>query len=255
MKALIISIACIISIKLNAQELIKNTAFTEGEKLVYRVHYGFIDAGFAEIEIQDENKKIGNKEVYHAVGKGYSNSTFDMFFKVRDRYETYIDKTNHAPLLFIRRVDEGGYKISQNQIYNHNQKTVSSDGKTFAIPEKIQDMLSAFYYARTLDYSKAAKGDVFEIPTFVDNEIFPMKMRYVGKEVIKTDFGKVKCLKFRPLIQKGRVFKHEEDLAVYVTDDLNHIPIRAEAKILVGSIKMDLDSYKNLKNPLSLVRN
>jgi hypothetical protein len=132
---------------------------------------------------------------------------------------------------------------------------VSSEGKIFSVPNQVQDMLSAFYFARNIDYSEAQKGQVFEIPTFVDNEIFPMKMRYVGKETIKTTFGKIRCLKFRPLIQKGRVFKHEEDLAVYVTDDLNHIPIRAEAKILVGSIKMDLESYKNLKNPLSLVHN
>ncbi|MFZ4613739.1 MAG: DUF3108 domain-containing protein [Bacteroidia bacterium] len=238
-----------------AQNEFKNVAFIEGEKLVYRVHYGFIDAGYAEIEIQNEDKKIGNKDVYHAVGKGYSNSTFDMFFKVRDRYETYIDKTNHSPLLFIRRVDEGGYKISQNHYFNHTQNTVSSEGKIFSVPNQVQDMLSAFYFARNIDYSAAQKGQVFEIPTFVDNEIFPMKMRYVGEETIKTTFGKIRCLKFRPLIQKGRVFKHEEDLAVYVTDDLNHIPIRAEAKILVGSIKMDLESYKNLKNPLSLVHN
>jgi len=256
MKKLLTFIFCAaISTSSFAQNEFKNAAFIQGEKLVYKVHYGFIDAGYAEIEIQNEDKKIGNKDVYHVIGKGYSNGTFDLFFKVRDRYETYIDKTNNSPLLFIRRVDEGGYKISQNQIFNHTQNTVTSEGKIFSVPTKIQDMLSAFYFARNIDYSAAEKGQVFAIPTFIDNEIFQMKMRYVGKETIKTAFGKIRCLKFRPLIQKGRVFKHEEDLAVYVTDDLNHIPIRAEAKILVGSIKMDLESYKNLKNPLSLVHN
>lgn len=251
MKKSIFIFFVLFSVKLFSQSpLLLSSAFTHGEKLSYRVHYGIIEAGTAEIEIMP-SKKIGDREVYHAIGKGYSNSAFDLFFKVRDRYDTYIDKELHAPLLFLRRVDEGGYKISQNQIYNHKQNVVNSDGKMFEVPHRVQDMLSAFYYARNMDYSKAKEGEVFSIPTFVDNEIFPLKMRYVGKQIIKSDIGKVRCLVFRPIIQKGRVFKSEEDLAVYVTDDLNHIPVRAEAKILVGSIKMDLTQYQNIKNPIA----
>ena len=113
-------------------------------------------------------------------------------------------------------------------------------------------MLSAFYYARCIDYSIAKEGDVFTINGFVDKEVFPIKIRYVGKETIDSDIGKVRCLKFRPILQKGRIFKREEDLNVWITDDKNHIPVRAQAKILVGSIKMDLESYAGLANPLAL---
>jgi len=241
---------CFLSSVAQFREL-DNKAFAPGEKLKYRVHYGIIDAGVAEIEIEHEEKKIGSRTVYHAVGKGYTNKTFDFFFKVRDRYETYIDKSAVVPILFVRRVDEGGFKINQNQFFNHHENTVKSDGKTHNVPAHVQDMLSSFYFARTIDYSKADEGQVFTIPTFVDNEMFPLKMRYVGKEVIDADLGRIRCLKFRPIIQKGRVFKNEEDLAVYVSDDANHIPIRAEARILVGSVKMDLSSFENLKNPVA----
>ncbi len=233
---------------------VKHNAFAPGEKLVYRVHYGIIDAGTAEIVLQPEEKKLGSRTVYHAIGKGTTNRAFDLFFKVRDRYETYIDKTAVVPILFIRDVDEGGYKINQNQYYNHHENTVNSNGKILSVPPHVQDMLSSFYFARTIDYSKAELGQIFSIPTFVDGELFPMKIRYVGTENIRCDIGKVRCLKFRPIIQKGRVFKSEEDLAVYVTDDANHIPVRAEAKILVGSVKMDLTSFENLKNPVAFVK-
>jgi hypothetical protein len=113
-------------------------------------------------------------------------------------------------------------------------------------------MLSAYYFARTMDLSNAKEGDVFAVNSFIDNEVWPLKIKYVGKETITTDVGKVRCLKFRPIVQKGRVFKKEEDLNVWISDDKNHIPIRAQANVLVGSVKMDIISYTNLANPLSL---
>jgi len=231
---------------------VSNKAFKRGEVLKYRVHYGLINAGEAIISVENEVKQIGGRNTYHVVGKGYSRGTFDWFFKVRDRYESYIDEEAMAPWVFIRQCDEGGFKINQKQVYDHKGGRVNSDGKMMTVPVYVQDMISAFYYARNMDFSKAKVGDIFEFPCFVDNEIWPMKIKYVGKETIKSDVGKVACLKFRPVVQKGRIFKKEEDLSVWISDDPNHIPIRAEAEILVGSIKMDLTSYSGLANPLSI---
>lgn len=232
---------------------VKNEAFKRGEILSYRLHYGVIEAGTAVLEVKEEVKEIGARKTYHIVGTGISRGAFDWFFKVRDKYETFIDEEAMVPWLFIRRVNEGGYTISQNYVFNHSAKKVNADGKNFDIPENIQDMLSAFYYTRCVDYSAAKEGEVFTIHSFVDQEIFPLKIRYVGKETIETAIGKFRCIKFRPVLQKGRIFKAEEDLNVWISDDKNHIPIRAEAKILVGSIKMDLQTYSGLANPFSKI--
>lgn len=232
----------------------QNFAFKEGEVLSYRVHYGIIDAGVAIIEVKPEIEEIGGRKVYHVVGNGYSKGTFDFFFKVRDRYESYIDKDALLPWLFIRRVDEGGYKFSQNYFFNHYKKEVKTeDNQVYSIPDEVHDMISAFYAARNIDFSNAKKGDVFTVMSFVDKELWPLKMKYLGKDEIKTDIGKFKCLKFCPIVQRGRIFKKEEDLLVWITDDKNHIPLRAQAKILVGSIKMDITDIKNNANPLSKV--
>ena len=230
---------------------IKNDAFVRGERLKYHVHYGFISAGEVIIQITNETKQIGERNTFHAIGIGYSTGTFDWFFKVRDRFESYIDEEAIIPWFFIRRCNEGGYLINQNQIYNNYKNTVDSDGKKIDLPDNIQDMVSAFYYARTIDFSDAESGDIFEIQCFMDNEVWPLKIKYVGKEVIKTDIGKIRCLKFRPIVQKGRIFKREEDLNAWITDDKNKIPIRAEAKILIGAISMDLIEYSGLANPLT----
>jgi hypothetical protein len=114
-------------------------------------------------------------------------------------------------------------------------------------------MLSAFYHARNLDLSGAKPGETYTINCFMDKEVWPLKIKFIGRETIKTSLGTFKCLKFRPIVQKGRVFKHEEDLNVWITDDKNHIPIQGQANILVGSVKMDLISYSGLANPVSKV--
>lgn len=231
-----------------------NTAFKEGEVLSYRLHYGVMDAGVAILEVKPAVLEVSGRKVYHVVGNGYSKGTFDWFFKVRDRYETFIDKDAMVPWMFVRRVDEGGYKFSQDYTFNHYAKKVDvGGGEKYDVPVGVQDMLSSFYAARNLDFTNAKEGQVYTINSFVDKELWPMNIRYIGKETIETEIGKFKCLKFRPIVQKGRIFKNEEDMNVWITDDKNHIPLRAQAKILIGSIKLDITGASNLANESSKV--
>ena len=231
-----------------------NTAFKEGEVLTYRLHYGIMDAGVAVLEVKPAVMEISGRKVYHIVGNGFSKGTFDWFFKVRDRYETFIDKDALVPWMFVRRVDEGGVKFSQDYVFNHYTKKVDvGGGEKFDVPTGIQDMLSAFYAARNVDFTNAKEGDVFSINSFIDKELWPLKIKFVGKETIETAIGKYSCLKFRPIVQKGRVFKSEEDLNIWITDDKNHVPLRAQAKILIGSVKMDIMAASNLANETSKV--
>lgn len=232
----------------------KNTAFKAGEILTYRLHYGIIDAGVAILEVKPQLKEAAGRKLYHVVGNGYTKGSFDWFYKVRDRYETFIDSSALVPWMFVRRVDEGGFKFSQDYIFNrYTNKVDVGNNEVFSIKDDTQDMISAFYAARNIDFTNAKVGDVFTVESFVDKEDWPMKVKYVGKETIKSDIGKIRCLKFRPIVQKGRVFKKEEDLAIWISDDPNHIPIRAEAKILFGAVKADLTSVQNNLSPMAKV--
>lgn len=231
-----------------------NEAFKPGEVLKYRVHYGIIDAGIAELEVKPQMKNIGPRECYHFVGSGKSVGAFDWFFKVRDRYESVVDKLAMIPWLFIRRVDEGGYIINQNVSFNHYTDSAKSEKAAVAIPSYTQDLVSAFYYARTLDLTNAKEGDIFPITTYLDDATFPMNLKFIGRETIKSKKGKFKCIKFRPMLQEGRVFKDNEDMTIWISDDKNKIPIRVQTEIMVGSIKMDLVDYSNLSNTPNVVK-
>ena len=230
---------------------VENNAFIAGERLDYTISYGFFSAAKASLEVKQYKSKIHGREILHVVGIGRSISAWDWFFPVRDRYETFIDKKGIFPWLFIRRIDEGGYKKSQDyQFYQDKGEVTNEKNETYKIPHGVQDMLSAFYYARTMDFSNAKKGDVFEITSFIDEEVYPLILEYGGKKTVKVKTGKFDCLVFHPKVQQGRVFKTKEDLTFYITDDENKIPVLVKANVKLGSVKMELDGYKNLANPL-----
>ena len=234
---------------------LKQKAFKPGEKLVYRMTYGVWDAGEATLQVLPTKRTVKGRQLWRVRGVGKTISAFEWFYKVNDVYESYVDTKSIVPWVFKRRVDEGGFKINQDYtFFQHKNKVKTEKGKEFEVPSKVQDMISAFYYARTLDFSNAKKGDIFEVPIFLDDEIFDTKIKYLGKEVIKTRKGKFRCHKFSPLVEQGRVFKSDDALVAYITDDGNKIPIMAKAKIQVGTIKMHLVQWEGLANPMSYVK-
>ncbi len=231
------------------------TAFKSGEWLKYRMHYGLINAGYATVNIKSLKKD--GVDAYHVTGKGWTTGVTRWFFKVKDNYQTWFYKENLKPYHFRRRVDEGGHIISRDVYFNQEDKTAfikdhkKNTEKTVAI-ENVQDMISAFYYLRSQNIDDLKIGDELKLDMFFDYETFGFKMKYLGKETLNTKFGKVKCLKFRPLVQSGRVFKAEESLTVWITADKNKIPIRIKADLAVGSLKADLDQYKGLANSFGI---
>ncbi|MCB0803898.1 MAG: DUF3108 domain-containing protein [Bacteroidetes bacterium] len=231
---------------------VNHSAFKVGEVLKYKLAYGFISAGEAELTVSKAEKQIQGRDVLHMVGVGRSISAFDWFFKVRDRYETYMDEQGVFPWLFVRRISEGGYNKEQDyKFFQNNGTVINQKEEKYDVPHGVQDMLSAFYYARTLNFKQAKKGQIFEFQAFVDEEVYPVRMKYVGTKKVKIGVGKFDCLVFNPAVQEGRIFESDEDLTVYITNDENKVPILVKAKVLVGSIRMELTDYSNLANPIA----
>lgn len=230
-----------------------NAAFQAGERIEYSIYYSviglYVNAGNASFTASLE--KINNHTAYHVVGEGNSNTKYDWIFKVRDKYETYIDTTTLEPLKFIRNVNEGGYKTYENVTFNCKANTAITTKGVFKIPTCIQDVLSSIYYARNINFNSYKPNDKIPFNMFLDNQVYNLYIKYLGKEVIKTRYGKFNAIKFRPLLVKGTMFEGGEKMTVWVTDDANHIPIRIESPIVVGSVKVDMMKFSNLRNPLS----
>lgn len=259
-KSLTILFSTFIWLKLSAGDEfcgIRNTTFNAGEVITYNVFYAvagiYVNAGTANFTLSLD--KINNKPCYHVVGDGKSNPSYDWIFKVRDRYESYFDTSNLQPMKFVRNVDEGGYKKNENITFNQETNTAITTSGVFKVPNCVQDVLSSVYYARNIDFAKYKIGDKIPFSMFLDNEVYDLYIRYLGKETIKTKYGKFKAIKFKPLLVKGTIFEGGEKMNVWVSDDANHVPIRIESPIVVGTIKIDMMQYKNLRYPLSSLEN
>ena len=232
---------------------IKNTTFIPGEYITMKVYYTtlgmYIAAGEASFSVDLE--KFNGRSAYHCVGVGKSYSFFDNFFKVRDRYESYMDTATMLPLKFIRNVNEGGFKIYNNVTFNHSAGTAVSTNGVYKITGCIQDVMSAMYYARNVNFDKYKLDDKIPFDMFLDDEVYHLYMRYMGKENLKTRYGKFHAIKIKPLLVKGTMFEGGEKMNVWVSDDPNHIVLRIESPISVGSVKADMMEFKNLKYPLT----
>lgn len=234
---------------------IENNAWQSGEKLKYKVYYeslltGKVNAGTATLEVKNSNRSFYGRDVYHIVGLGKSNRAFDFFFKVRDRFESYVDKQGIFPHLFIRRTLEGNYRKEDDVIFDHKNLKATSRDTTKKISRYIQDIVSASYYARTLSADTLKEGDNISVNFFLDDSAYVSVIQFQGRQIVETELGKFRCLAFKPMVVTGEVFGNPYPMTLWITDDENKLPVLLKSAVIVGSVKIELIKYSNLRNPI-----
>lgn len=237
------------------QNTVENNTFQIGEKLVYSVGYssllGDFNAGTAIVEVKGSNcpGSSGSKPCFHIVGTGESNKVFDLFYKVRDHFETYIDSQDLLPVQFIRHTREGDYKFDDEVFFDRKNLVAKSSREEKQIPFDVHDIISAVYFMRTLSLDDFGPDSSYFISFFLDDSVYHSEIKYVGKGFLETKWGWLPCLKVKPMMATGEVFSKKYPMTVWITDDENHIPLMAESEIIVGSVMMLLVDYGGLKNP------
>jgi hypothetical protein len=230
-------------------------AFQVGEKLKYTARYGFIHAAEVTMEVQEAKKEINGKKPLHFVANGRTTPSFDWFMKVRHRYDSYVDQKELLPMQFTESVREGKYKRDSYANFDQKGNKIVASKGTFISGDVTFDILSMYYFARCLDLKEVKVGEVIKMKYFLDDGIYPLDIEYLGKETVETESGKFECIKFSPALQPGRVFKKDSRMYMWITNDLNRIPVKVEVEILIGSVVLELQKYQGLKNPITSFRN
>lgn len=228
---------------------VQNTSFQKNEILKYRIHYGIINAGTMSLTVVDKGDVVRGRPCYYARCEGKTNSAISWAYKVDDRFESLIDKESMAPLRYQKTVKENDYTDKDNAEYFPETGKMKTPSGEVSAPSYIQDLASAFYYFRNMDFKGATAGKTYPVDIYLDQKIYNLSFKYIGKETISTDLGKIRCIKIQPKLVVDRVFKNTDGMTVWISDDLNHIPIRVQSEIRVGSIKADITSHFGLKNP------
>ena len=231
-----------------------NTSFGPGEHLEYRVHYGFLNAAEAIVDVSPTLYKVNNRPCYRVNVDARTTGAFDLVTRIRDTWRSYIDTSAILPQKFYSNLQENSYRKEENITFNHEMNTVKAEERTekdtFKVPENIHDLISGYYFLRTIDFNRLSSGQVIEVPAFYDDTIYNMKVRYRGKDVVKTKNGKINVIKMNPVLPANKLFKEEESIRIFVSDDANKVPIKVEVDFFVGSMVMDLKNNGGLKQPL-----
>jgi len=228
-----------------------NTAFQVGEKLTFDISYGFVTAGEATMAIPGY-KFVNGRKTYETHVTAASTSSFDWIFKVRDRYSTYIDVDGIFPWRFEQHVREGKYSRDFSAFFDPEEKTAeTSEGKKYQTPEYVHDIVSAFYYIRTLDLTRSKKGDKIQLQNFYSDKTHPLTVLVLGHQKIEVPAGTFNCVVVEPLVVEGGLFKNEGSIRIWLTDDNNHMPVKMSTKILIGSIEANLTKFEGVRNSIA----
>lgn len=236
--------------------------FEVGEKLTYKMYYNWgllwVSAGEVIFEVAEKGDDL------HLKATGYTYNKYDKFFKVRDYYESIIDKETLLPKEFKRNVQEGKYirfdSISFDQA-NHTVKeyfgTTKAKAKetTYELNHCVHDMMSIVYSLRNLDITILDDGDRLPMDIFFDKELFNLSMLYESAQTKRIKgLGKCSVRKFSPTLITGNVFTEEAKMNIYVSDDRNKIPLLIESPVSVGSVKAILSSYEGVAYPMESIK-
>ncbi len=232
---------------------IRPKPYITGEKLTFALKYGPIHGGDAEIELRQA--RLNDKTVFHAKVTAKTVGVTEKLYSIKDIFESYFDINSSLPYKAIRNVKEGNYRSYCELIFHHKDTTVysSKTDSLYKVIPNILDILSSLYYLRSYNPVYFKTGDIIPVVTFWDDEIFPFYLRYKGTEIVKTKYGKMKCHRFDPVVEPGRVFKSEDDLTVWFSADKNFIPVKAKFELIVGTLKCELEQYTNLRYSLTII--
>ncbi|MGE5313253.1 MAG: DUF3108 domain-containing protein [Acidobacteriota bacterium] len=234
----------------DAQASKPHNAFGVGERLVFDMKYGFIKAGESIMSIPAYEWVEGNKTM-KVQFEVRSSPTFSFIFEVIDRYETYLDVKGTFPWRFEQHIKEGKYKRDFSAIFDQKEHVAKTTEGNFPIPPYVHDILSAFYYARTLDYTKSRPGEKIMLQNFYGNKTYPLAVKFIGRQSIEVNAGTFNCIIVEPLVQEGGLFKSEGRILLWMTDDERKMPVQVQTKVLIGSITAELREYYGLTGPLT----
>lgn len=240
---------------------VKNTVFKQGEKASYKIyyHWHFVWLESAQVNFTVSFKNYYGIPSYCLEGNGRTYPKYDWFYKVRDTFLTYLDTSRFFPLRYMRASHEGSTNVGNDNVFDMNKHQVyclAEDKKghykqdSIHIPPCTFDVLSGVYYTRCLNFSNCKYNDTIPLKLYLDGHVYHVHLRYLGKENVSSSFGKFRCVKFTVSLISGTMFKEGQEMTVWATDDANRLPILIEAPIIIGSVRAELESFSNLRNPL-----
>ena len=241
--------------------IVPQSSFGRGEVIRYTVHYGLINGGEATVETANGLERVNDRPCYKATVSGRTTGSFDFFLRIRDQWRAYIDTTSILPLRAQRDIAEKNYRKKETVEFDHLHHVADVQDHdrekpkrtTVKVAQNSLELVSGFYYLRTINFERMRVGEVLKMPGYFDGENFVLEVTYKGREIVETKAGNIRTFKLVPKMPNNKLFRGENAISVYLSDDRNKIPVLFQAEMFVGTVKVDMVRYQGLKWKLNMV--
>jgi hypothetical protein len=235
-------------VRIDTLRSLSQLAFGTGEVLKFDINYGFVTAGEAIMKVADT--VYNGRPCFRIEFLVNSKPFFDWIYKVEDRYLTIVDSAGLFPWRFEQHIREGGYRRDFIAEFDQRQHVATTTEGRYVIPPYVQDMMSAFYFARLIDYSGYRPGQKLHLQNFYKDSTYSLDVKFKGRQTIEVEAGEFRCIILEPLASEGGLFKSSGSVLIWLTDDERKMPVRVNTKIPIGSIDSELIEYRGLKGEL-----
>lgn len=261
MRKLILLISLCLGVILGASTMVADyrtiplKSFNEGEVINYRVHYGFLTAGEATMVVDEQIHQLNKRGCFKIDVYGRTTGLADKLFEIDDNWGTYLDTAAIVPHKAYRYIKEGNYR--KNEVVNfhqlerravvnklHKESEKVKEIKELKVPRNVQDLVSGYYFLRTINFDHMYEGQVIGIDAFFDDKVYDFKVRFMGREEIKTKIGKRSAVILQPIMPENDLFSGDNPVQVWVSDDNQKIPLKIRANMVVGAIEIDIKDYQ-----------
>ncbi len=242
--------------------IVSQNNISKGEELEYRLNFGFITVGKAQMKVYPGTYRVNGRGCYRMDIFGQTSGAVDWVAKVDDNWGAYVDTLSLVPHIAYRKIKENKHRKHEIVNFDRNTNTIEvmvkdkhtgefKEPSYFKAPEDIRDLVGGYMYLRTLDYSKYRKGDIIVVDAFFEDQIYDFAIRYEGKEEVKLKLGKFTAIKLVPVMPDNKLFSGKDAITVWFSDDINKVPLKIKANMAVGHAECELISYKGLKGNLN----
>jgi hypothetical protein len=237
-------------------KLINDPPTNPGEKLTFRLSYGWFTIGNATWQTDSKVHTFGGEQCYKVKVNASSAGLAGLFSKVNDEWGTYVRTSDLLPMMDYRDLQEGKYLLDEKVYYDYGKKQIKLEKirKGEKKPTEYYDMdisrhgmLGGFMLTRCVDFAKMKPGEKVTIPAFFEGEQYQMEVIYKGIEEVKTKVGKLKAYKVTPVMPPNKIFPGTYPITAWFSADGNRLPLKVTADMFFGSAYVELVDYKNIK--------
>ena len=251
----------LLSLALQAQglPLCQESPFVAGERIDMGIMFtwGAVNTEVAQASLRLETVPYQQDSVFHAVCAVKSAPFFDVFYKMRENFESWFTPEEHKPLEARRNTIQNSYTATNHFIYDWDARVIKADvcfdgrepqQKDLKMKGMSYDIVTLIYHLRNVDWRSAQTGKAYTVPFAIDDAVSELRVTYKGPEVFKVRrLGKKNAIRFSCTVVAGALFEGDQELQVWFSADDRHVPLAVMVPLKMGTMWAWLKSWEGLK--------